>query len=205
LSEVEEQIFAATERLLEVGGSSDCGVAQICREAGIARGTFYFYFSSKTAVIAGLLARVMDEIYDVMAPFAAMHSDGNPAQALATSLRAGWKVWSEHRKLMRATCELWADVPELRELWLMVMERFTEAIAAEIDRERELGIAGPGIDSRRLAAMLLWSTERLGYVAGLGLDKQLPSEEAIFESVLAFWLQAIYGRVPPELGPRYAG
>jgi AcrR family transcriptional regulator len=194
-SEIEEQIFDATEALLAEVGLGDLGVSEICRRAGVARGTFYFYFSSKHAVIAGLLARVMDEIFVGMTPFAGGGRDGwvPPAEALETGLRAGWTVWSEHRLLLRATSEHWAQVPEIRELWLSVMDRFTQAIAGEIDRERTAGTAPPGIESRRLASLLLWSAERHAYVAGLGLDPALPDQEAIFASVLQFWLRAIHG------------
>jgi AcrR family transcriptional regulator len=194
-SEIEEQIFDATEALLAEVGLGELGVSEICRRAGVARGTFYFYFSSKHAVIAGLLARVMDEIFVGMTPFAGGERDGGvpPAQALGAGLRAGWTVWSEHRLLLRATSEHWAQVPEIRELWLSVMDRFTKAIAGEIDRERAAGTAPPGIESGRLASLLLWSAERQAYVAGLGLDPALPDEEAIFASVLQFWLRAIYG------------
>ena len=194
-SEIEEQIFAATEELLADVGLGDLGVSEICRRAGVARGTFYFYFSSKHAVVAGLLARVMDEIFVGMTPFAGGTRTGDvaPAQALEAGLRAGWTVWTEHRLLLRATSEHWAQVPEIRELWMSVMERFTDAIAGEIERERAAGMAPPGIESRRLASLLLWSAERHAYVAGLGLDPALPDEEAIFASVLEFWLRAIYG------------
>jgi len=190
------QIFAATEGLLEEVGLLDFGVSEICRRAEVARGTFYFYFSSKYAVLEGLLARVMDQIYEVMAPFASGREGVSPAQTLASSLEAGWALWSEHRMLLRAVCEHWASVPELRDLWLGVMERFTDAIAGEIDREREAGIASPGVDSRQLAAILLWSAERSAYVAGLGVQADLPNEDAIFKSMLTLWLRAIYAETP---------
>jgi AcrR family transcriptional regulator len=192
-SDVEQQIFAATEQLLEELSLGELSVGQICHRAGIARGTFYFYFSSKFAVVAALLAAVMDEIYDVMGPFVMRRPQDSPATGLRAGLEAGWRVWSEHRTLMRATCEHWATVPELREMWLGIMARFTDAIAREIESEREAGLVVPGIESRRLAAMLLWSTERCAYVAGLGVDPDLPSEDAILEPIVALWTRAIYG------------
>jgi AcrR family transcriptional regulator len=198
--EVEEQIMTATEALLGEDPLADLSVSAICRRAGIARGTFYFYFGSKYAVVAALLARVMDEIYESMTAFAGEEGrpqeDGavSPAAALEAGLRGGWTVWTRHRLLFRVVSEQWAQVPELREMRLLVMDRFTDAISHEIDRERSAGLAPPGIESRRLAALLLWAAERHAYVAGLGLDPELPSEEEIFDSVLQFWLRAIYGQ-----------
>jgi AcrR family transcriptional regulator len=199
LSEVEQEIFAATEELLQAVSLGEMSVGQICAKAGIARGTFYFYFSSKYAVAAGLLAKVMDDIYGTIQPFLNRREEENPAEALARSLEAGWQIWSSHRTLLRATCEHWASVPELREIWLGIIERFTDAFAREIDAERAAGLASGGIDSRVLAAMLLWSTERCAYVAGLGVDDDLPNEQAIFNSMLTIWLRAIYAETPnPE-------
>jgi TetR/AcrR family transcriptional regulator, ethionamide resistance regulator len=67
-------------------------------------------------------------------------------------------------------------------------------IAGEIDRERELGLAPPGAPSRQLAASLLWASEACFYVAGRGVDPQLPDEAAAAETLLRLWIGAIYGR-----------
>jgi AcrR family transcriptional regulator len=201
-SEIEEQIFAALEDLLAEFPLAEIGVSQICRRAKVSRGIFYFYFSSKHAVAAGLLARVMDEIFDQMSGFMGGGADMAPVQALEAGLRGGWTLWQTHRLLFRVMSENWAQVPELRELWLSIMGRFTDEIAHEIERERAAGIAPPGIEPRRLAALLLWSAERHAYVAGLALDPELPDEDAIFDAVLRFWLIEIYGEIPAGGGPR---
>ena len=56
-SDTEQAIFAATEELLEQVPLQDLSVAQIIERAGVSRATFYFYFSSKYAVVTGLLAQ----------------------------------------------------------------------------------------------------------------------------------------------------
>jgi AcrR family transcriptional regulator len=68
-SETERAIFEATERLLADVPLHDLSVAQIISAAGVSRATFYFYFSSKFAVVTGLLAQVMDEVFEVVQPF----------------------------------------------------------------------------------------------------------------------------------------
>ena len=49
------QIFEATESLLADVPLHDLSVAQIIERAGVSRATFYFYCSSKFAVVEGLL------------------------------------------------------------------------------------------------------------------------------------------------------
>ena len=199
-SETELAIFEATERLLSQVPLHELSVAQIISAAEISRATFYFYFSSKFAVVSGLLAQVMDEIFEVVQPFVRRTDDTPPEEALRRSLAGAIELWKTHRPALRAIHEHWNTTPELRALWLGVVERFTDAVAAEIDRERVSGLAPRGVDSRQIAAALLWGTERCWYVAGLGVDPDLPDEADTLEPLLALWIGGLYvgaGRAQP--------
>jgi len=191
-SEAETTIFAATERLLADTPLHDLSVAQILREAGMSRATFYFYFSSKFAVVAGLLASVMQEIFESVTPFVNRDPDDDPETALRKSLDQATTVWSEHRYILRATSQHWHAVPELQAMWLDVVDRFTAAVSAEVDRERKAGVAPPGPPSRQLVASLLWATEGCLHVAGLGVDSELPNEKAIVDTLVRMWVGTLY-------------
>jgi AcrR family transcriptional regulator len=192
-SETELAVFAATERLITELPLHDLTVAQIIAEADISRATFYFYFSSKFAVLSGLLANVMDDIYDLAQPFLARDQTVAPVDALRQSLEGAIRMWAGHRPAMRAIHEHWNTTPELQALWLGVVERFTHAVAAELDRQREIGLAPAGLPSRRLASALLWATERCLYVGGLGLDENLPGEQGALDPLMAIWAGTLYG------------
>jgi TetR/AcrR family transcriptional regulator, ethionamide resistance regulator len=192
-SDTELAIFEAAERLLAEIPLHELSVAQIIGAAAISRATFYFYFSSKFAVVSGLLARVMEEIFEVVQPFVQRREGISPEQALRHSLEGATALWRSHRPAMRAIHEHWNTTPELRTLWISVVERFTDAVSAELDRERAAGIAPPGVGSRQIAAALLWGTERCLYVAGLGVDPDLADEEQTLEPLLALWVGSLYG------------
>jgi AcrR family transcriptional regulator len=191
----EQAVFAATEQLLADVPLQDLSVAQIIQRANVSRATFYFYFSSKYAVVIGLLARIMDDVYETMQPFVRRTGDEVAVGALRDSLEAAAAVWSEHRAPLRAVMEHWHAVPELRDLWLDVVKRFSTGLATGIDRERTTGLAPDGIDSRTLATVLIWATERCFHVAGLGVDPDLPNEREIVDALLTMWLGTIYGAV----------
>jgi AcrR family transcriptional regulator len=193
-SATERAVFDATEALLAEVPLQDLSVAQIIARAGVSRATFYFYFSSKYAVVASLLASVMDEIYAVMQPFVMRTGGAIAVQPLRASLEAAAEVWCRHRAPLRAVMENWHAVPELRVLWLDVVDRFAAGLAIGIDRERATGLAPGGVDSRQLGKALIWGTERCFHVAGLGIDPDLAGEQQIVEPLLAMWLGAIYGR-----------
>jgi TetR/AcrR family transcriptional regulator, ethionamide resistance regulator len=195
-SDTELAIFDAAERLLADVPLHELSVAQIIAAAEISRATFYFYFSSKFALVSGLLARVMEEIFEVVQPFVQRPEGSSPQETLRQSLTGATRLWRTHRPALRAVHEHWNTTPELRERWLSVVDRFTAAVADQLDRERGAGIAPDGVGSRQLAATLLWGTERCLYVAGLGADPNLPDEEATLEPLLALWLGAFYGRLP---------
>jgi TetR/AcrR family transcriptional regulator, ethionamide resistance regulator len=185
------QIFVATESLLERVSLRDLSVAQIIEQAEISRATFYFYFGSKYGVVVGLLANIMDDVYEMARPFIERADDVEPVAALRRSLEAAAHIWRKHRLALRAVSEHWHAVPELRTLWLAVVKRFVDGVAAEIDRQRAVGLAPPGVDSRQLATVLLWACERSFYVAGLDIG-DLRSEEQAVEGLFAVWHGAIY-------------
>ena len=47
--------------------------------------------------------------------------------------------------------------------------------------------------SRALVTSLFWGTERILHVAGLGIDPDLPDEEAAVEPLVAMWRGTLYG------------
>lgn len=185
-------IFDATERLLAGVPLHDLSVAQIISDAGISRATFYFYFSSKFAVLGGLLARISDEIFQVVQPFVRRQESVAPEQALRDSLAEAVELWQRHRPALRAIHEHWNVNDQLRDLWINVMARFTDAVAGELEREREAGLARHTLDSRPIAATLLWSTVQCLYVAGLGVDPSIPDEREALSALIALWSSALY-------------
>jgi AcrR family transcriptional regulator len=193
-SEVEQRIFQATERALDRVGARDLSVAQILTEAGIARGSFYHYFGSKWEVINKLAARVMDDIETRFQPFLGEDTIFGGPEQLRASIVAGCEVWAEHRAVVRAITEHWRTVPELREMWQGVFDRFTTEIAEAIDRGRAAGQVLGGAPSRQLAATLLWSTGYCLYLAGLREIDDLAGEAAIEPSLTALWIGALFGQ-----------
>jgi TetR/AcrR family transcriptional regulator, transcriptional repressor for nem operon len=49
-SDAREKILTAAESLMELRGYSALGVAEICKEAGVPKGSFYYFFDSKEAL-----------------------------------------------------------------------------------------------------------------------------------------------------------
>lgn len=187
-----ESIFSATARLLTQQPFNDISVAQILTEAKVSRATFYFYFGSKFSVLSALLERAMNDIFETVQPFLARSPEDAPTVALQRSMRAVTQAWHRHRLVLQAANHHWHSEPELRNLWLAITERFIAAGALEIDRERAAGIITSQVPSRTLAATLFWGTERVLYIAGLGVEPSLADEESAVDALVTMWRGTLY-------------
>lgn len=188
-----DSLFAATSQLLGEKSFNDISVADILTVAGTSRATFYFYFASKFSVLSALLEHAMDDIFTDVQPFLARAEGDSPEVALERSLRAVTAAWHRHRTVLRAAAHHWHSDPGLHQLWLGIVERFVSAGAEEIERERAAGLITSRESGRILAATLFWGTERVLYVAGLGLEPTLPDEEAALGPLVAMWHGTLYG------------
>ncbi|MFD9126396.1 TetR/AcrR family transcriptional regulator [Kitasatospora sp. NPDC059571] len=54
-SDAREKILAAAHSLMEMRGYSALGVAEICKTAGVPKGSFYYFFESKEALALAVL------------------------------------------------------------------------------------------------------------------------------------------------------
>jgi AcrR family transcriptional regulator len=186
-TETETAVFKATESLLAAQPFGELSVAQIIDKAGISRGSFYKYFSSKLGVIAGLLVSVMDAVFDTAAPFL-VRPGVSLAESLRTSMTNAMDVWTEHRILLRVVMENWPASMELEAQWCGAMAHFAEAVATEIDQEREAARLPAGLPSDHLAMALIWSTERCLYIAGRQAEQSSADERAQIDALVAMWV-----------------
>ncbi|QZT58601.1 TetR/AcrR family transcriptional regulator [Mycolicibacterium austroafricanum] len=188
-----DQIFSATLDLMGRKVFNDISVADILAESNISRTTFYFYFASKFSVLSGLLEQAMNDIFDRVQPFLSRAEEDSPEEALERSIRAVTSAWHRHRTVLQAAAHHWHSDPGLNALWLEIVERFVSAGAEEIERERAAGKITSGESGRTLASVLFWGTERVLYVAGLGVEPSLTDEEAAVGPLVAMWHGTLYG------------
>ena len=186
-------ILESTERLLAERPLAELAVAEVLEDAGVSRASFYFYFQSKHAIVAALLERIVDEVYTAASPWFE-RGETPPREALIAATSGSLALWREHGAVMSAVIEHWASAPELREIWGGVMESFTDAAAAQIERDREAGVAPPGADPQKLAGVLVAMNERCYYFAISAGD---PTDDpALVETLTGVWLASIYGTPP---------
>jgi TetR/AcrR family transcriptional regulator, ethionamide resistance regulator len=187
----ESAILETAEQLLGEKSIHEIGVDELAKGADISRPSFYFYFESKYSVLQALVERVVQQTYAEAEQWLG-RTDDPPGEAVRRSIEAAARHWRENGPVLRAAVETWG-VTEMGPFWEEVTSGFVEAAAAQIEREREAGLAIPGPPSAKaLATALIWMNERCFYTASLEAEPSLEEDELI-DTLTAVWLRSVYG------------
>ena len=195
--DVRGAILAATERLLAEQRFDKLSVAAIIDVAQVSRASFYFYFESKNAVLSDLVRQTVERASAAAQPWVAGEIEP-PESSLRRGTAQGIQLWREHAPVLRAIVENWRADPRLTELWTEMMDGFTAAATARIERDRLLGRAPVGgVDARTLASTLTWMSERIYYLAAIG-HSAFSDEQRVIDVLTDIWLSAIYTGPPAK-------
>jgi len=139
-SDVRSHILATGQRIMAGKGYSAVGLNEILTTAGVPKGSFYHYFSSKDAYGEAMLERYFE---DYLAEL-----DGTlrqPGLTAAQRLMNYWQSWqmSQSFEQCQGKClavKLGAEVADLSEAMRLVLRRGTEAIVARLAQVLAEGI-----------------------------------------------------------------
>ena len=187
--ELREAILEATARLLAERSFTDLAVSDILESAGVSRGTFYFYFDSKQAVLAELVRRAVTRGHAAAEPW--LSDPADPVEALRAGITAGAKLWQASAPVLRAIVENWGADPRLSALWLEQMQTFTDATIAQINADPRARRSLAGQDIPAVASALTWLGERLYYLAAAGTPP-FNNQDTLVETLLSIWTSVLY-------------
>jgi TetR/AcrR family transcriptional regulator, ethionamide resistance regulator len=191
----EAAIVATLEQLVAERPLGAISVDDLARGAGISRPTFYFYFSSKDAVLLTLLDGVIAEADAASAAaFAGPATDRR--RRWRDGIEAYHRTFRAHRAVTVAAVEAATGNPEVQALWARAFEGWVRNCAATIDAERRRGAAPPGVPARDLAVVLNAMNERALYATFSGKGPAV-AEDDVVDVLLEVWLAAIYGGSAP--------
>jgi TetR/AcrR family transcriptional repressor of nem operon len=139
-SDVRSHILATGQRIMAGKGYSAVGLNEILTTAGVPKGSFYHYFSSKDAYGEAMLERYFEEYLAEL--------DGTlrqPGLTAAQRLMHYWQSWraSQSFEQCQGKClavKLGAEVADLSEAMRLVLRRGTEAIVDRLAQVLAEGI-----------------------------------------------------------------
>jgi AcrR family transcriptional regulator len=191
----EQAILETAERLLGERPLHEISVDDLARGAGISRPTFYFYFSSKEAVLLALLDRVAEEATAARDSALDVPPD-DPMRRLREGIRGTFETFRAHRAVMMAAADARAGSQEIGEVWTRVMEGFVSGAAEAIEQARAAGLAADGVPARQLAIALNLMNERVLHATFAGYEPSIPEAEVV-DALAGVWFSAIVGQPVP--------
>lgn len=122
-----DQLLEVAARLFAERGYAPTRIADICAEAGVAKGLFYWYFSSKEALFADLVRAMRWELRRAQA--AAMDPSADPLTRLGQGTAASLRFMAHHRAYF-ALLDLERTEPALDD----VLREGSDVYIADIER-----------------------------------------------------------------------
>ncbi|MCL7382593.1 TetR/AcrR family transcriptional regulator [Streptomyces sp. 35G-GA-8] len=188
-SDAREKILTAAQSLIELRGYSALGVAEICKDAGVPKGSFYYFFESKEA----LALAVLDEHWEAQRDewIRALQNDAEPLLRLrqlfeetAAGLRAGQQSCGTVSGCMfgNLTLELSNQTEPIRARLQQIFGAQVEMVEKVIAEARQRGDVTVG-DIREAARSVVAQLE--GQVLFAKLYNNTQNLEALWDNCLS--------------------
>jgi AcrR family transcriptional regulator len=159
-STAEEQILAATKRLLAGGASfTELGIQRIADEASLARSTFYVYFRDKTDLLTRMAAEMREDVFQMGGTWMPEEETAS-AGSLAGLYEDLLRYYRERKALLGAVIEVAAYDPEVSRFWTSrldgVVDRHARFLGQEVSAGRAVNVADPDITAR----VMVWGADQ---------------------------------------------
>lgn len=151
-----QELLDIAVELFARNGYHQTKVSDIVRQAGVAQGTFYWYFKSKEAIALEIIANGREEIAHVISQGYRTESGSvvDMVQASQHLLHNLFQFASDHRYLMELLLGSGAADEAIRQAANEARIQMEQAFRRNIERAIELDMLPTGIDPAMRAAML---------------------------------------------------
>jgi TetR/AcrR family transcriptional regulator, ethionamide resistance regulator len=136
----------------------ELSVARIIESAGVARSTFYTYFSDKAAMLMALSAHSLHRLYEGQRAWLRA-GDGAEREQIVTGMRQLLSAFAEDEVVMRAVAETSAYDSRVRDSYIGGVEDYARAMARMIRAGKRSGRIRD-VEPTQTAEALAWMCER---------------------------------------------
>jgi AcrR family transcriptional regulator len=185
-----DAIVRAVRELLQERSFSDLSVSTISARAGVARSGFYFYFDSKYAVLARIVAEALDELDALTHNFAPREADETPQAFAKRMVGSAAAVFATNDPIMSACTIAQNTDAEIRDL----MNDFEDAVIAKIVGVVQ-GDAGarPISDDIPALVRMLTSTTAMTLAHDAAFVGREEDPQRAIDILERMWLSALWG------------
>jgi AcrR family transcriptional regulator len=188
-----QAILQAVRELLEERPFAELSVSTISLRAGVARSGFYFYFDSKYAVLAQILAEAAEELEELTQYFAPRQPGESPEQFAKRMVGSAAAVYAHNDPVMTACNVARHTDIEIRDILEQQFEVVLREIVAVVDAEMKAGTASPISDDIPTLVRTLAGTTALmltGDPILVGPHGDVGRRVRVLEQL---WLHALWG------------
>jgi AcrR family transcriptional regulator len=191
-----QAIMRAVRELLEEKPFAELSVSTISQRAGVARSGFYFYFDSKYAVLAQIMAEAAEELEELTQYFAPRGPGESPEQFAKRMVRSAAAVYAHNDPVLTACNAARTTDAEIRDLLEQQFEVVLRQITAVVEAEMTAGTADPISDDIPTLVRTLAGTTSLvltGDPLVTSRDDDLERRVRVLEQL---WLHSLWGGPP---------
>lgn len=177
-----ERLLDAADRLMHARGYHDVGVAELCREADVRPGSFYYHFDSKESLAVAMLERAWERTRTTI--FADAFTDEAPDPVAAVARYAA--ALEQHLIRVRDTAgivvgcrfgnfatETAPHQDRVGQVTRAVLDAIAEQFTTAIERGQRNGHVDPGLDPALTGRLLLAQMEGLMVLAKANRDPSM--------------------------------
>jgi len=185
-----EAIVTAVRELLQERSFADLSVSTISERAGVARSGFYFYFDSKYAVLAVVLADARDLLDKLTHHFAPRERGETPAAFAKRMVGSAVAVYANDDPILKACAVARNTDAQIREMMDDFYDGIIEKLIALLEQDADARPISDDVPAlvRTLAAVTSFTLTQDSAFVGRGED---PARAV--DIVEQLWLSAFWG------------
>ena len=175
---------------------ADLSVSTISERAGVARSGFYFYFDSKYAVLAVILADASDLLDSLTHHFASREPGETPAAFAKRMVGSAAAVYANDDPVLKACAVARNTDAQIREM----MDDFYDGIIDKLDRPARAGLRGASPISDDLPALVrtLAATTTMTLTQDSAFVGRGDDPDRAVDALERLWVSAIWGGSRPR-------
>ncbi len=186
-------LVAAARVVFARDGYVDARITDISREADVAAGSFYTYFTSKQEVFQAVFDEVQEEMLHPRMGETEVHAD--VVTTIEANNRAYLDLYRRNARLMAVIEQVATVNEEFRGMRLKRSRAFADRNARSIRRLQKRGLADPELDPQVAAMAISGMVSRLAYATYV-LEDPVPFD-VLVATTTRLWLNAL--RIPAEI------
>jgi AcrR family transcriptional regulator len=186
------KILIAATKIFSSAGYENASVDDIVEKAGVAKGTFYYYFKSKEDVFISLIRTGIEQLSEFMRQESAKHD--KPEMKVTSIIESQYKFFAKNKDICKILLsEIWQFESKWKQKYIPRRDQYIDAMKSAIEYGQSKNIFDSSIDS------LIASTAIFGMVATSALDVAVSGEKSFQKAEEMVTKIALSGLLLPDI------